>query len=248
LIPAAPAAPAADPAKPVDPNSPKAYLLAEGVQGNGEKPEWFKSEKYKSVADQAQAYVDLEKRFGSFVGAPKDGKYDTKLPENIGVELDGEHPLLDGFTKWASKNQLSQAGYTELLGMLGQYEAAQLPDWGTIKTAVGENADARIEAVTKWGAANLDAQGYSDLRTACGGANAAAVLKVIEAAIAKTKQPALPKPGQDNVQTGDDKLVAINAKKAVKNADGRTLRYFTDEKYRAEIEKELRDYYASIAA
>lgn len=81
LIPAAPVAatpatPAAQAAAaaPTDPNSPDAWVLAEGVQGTGKRPEWFKGDKYGSVADQAKAYVDLEKRFGSFNGAPKDGK------------------------------------------------------------------------------------------------------------------------------------------------------------------------------
>ena len=36
-------------------------------------PEWYKADKYKSVAEQAKAYTELEKKFGGFTGAPKDG-------------------------------------------------------------------------------------------------------------------------------------------------------------------------------
>lgn len=50
------------------------FLFADGVEGTGETPEWFKSNKYKTVADQAKAYTELESRFGAFSGAPKDGK------------------------------------------------------------------------------------------------------------------------------------------------------------------------------
>ena len=49
------------------------YFLTEGIKGTGDTPEWFKADKYKSIADQAKAYTELEKRFGGFKGAPKDG-------------------------------------------------------------------------------------------------------------------------------------------------------------------------------
>ena len=49
------------------------YFLTEGIKGSGETPEWFKADKYKSIADQAKAYTELEKRFGGFKGAPKEG-------------------------------------------------------------------------------------------------------------------------------------------------------------------------------
>lgn len=48
------------------------YFLTEGIKGAGDTPEWFKADKYKSIADQAKAYTELEKRFGGFKGAPKD--------------------------------------------------------------------------------------------------------------------------------------------------------------------------------
>ena len=36
-----------------DPNGGKAWLLTEGVMGVGEKPAWFKADKYRNVAEQA---------------------------------------------------------------------------------------------------------------------------------------------------------------------------------------------------
>jgi len=36
------------------------YFLTEGIKGTGDTPEWYKAEKYKSVADQAKAYTELE--------------------------------------------------------------------------------------------------------------------------------------------------------------------------------------------
>ena len=69
IDPAAPGAPA-EPAAPVVPAEPSlvpdppaaSWYLSEGVGGEGEAPVWFKGDKYKTIADQAQAYPELEKR------------------------------------------------------------------------------------------------------------------------------------------------------------------------------------------
>jgi hypothetical protein len=210
-------------------------VLSEGVPGAGERPAWFKADKYKSVADQAAAYPDLEKRFGSFTGAPKEGKYDFALPEGAGVELVADHPLLGTFTKWATENQLSQKGFTELMGFLGDYEAQHFVDYGAVKTDLGENADARITAIAQWSQANLGAEGYELMRQATSGKEAAAVFKVLESVIGKTKQITLPKAGNDGVPVGADAHKEIDKLMAEKDTNGKQ-RYFTDPKFRAEIE------------
>lgn len=227
-----------------DPNSGKAWLLTDGVMGTGEKPAWFRADKYKNVSEQAKAYTELEPRFGAFVGAPKDGKYDFKPPEGVEVKMD--HPLMTEFTKWATSKQLSQDGYTELLGMLVQYEAAHAPNIAEIKASLGENAETRIAAVAQWGKANLGDDGYKTLRSATSGKNADAVFKVLEQIIAKTSQRAMPKPGDDvpGAQVGGG-LAAIQAAHGAKAANGK-LRVNEEPAYRLEIEKKYRDYYASI--
>ena len=35
------------------------WMMAEDIKGEGDAPEWFKSNKYKTVADQAKAYAGL---------------------------------------------------------------------------------------------------------------------------------------------------------------------------------------------
>lgn len=262
LLPADPAAPAAAPqteaekltaAKALiaaadaaaDPNSGKAWLLHDGVMGQGEKPGWFKQEKYRTVSAQAEAYVALESRFGGFKGAPKNEKgevtYAFKAPD--GVEFKQDHPMAQAFTKWAGENQLSQDGYNELLGQLIQYEVAQTPDMGQIKTKLGDNADARIATVAQWGKANLGNEGYALLRSATSGKEAAAVFQVMEAIIAKTAQIRMPKPGNDvPAATGGDGLAKIKADHGAKTPEGK-LRVDVEPGYRIEIEKRYRDYF-----
>jgi hypothetical protein len=211
-----------------DPNGGKAWLLKDGVMGEGEKPAWFKNDKYKTVAAQAEAYTALESRFGSFVGAPKDGKYEFKAPE--GVTVDMAHPLMGEFNKWATAKQLSQEGYQEIMGMLVQYEAAQAPKMADIKARLGDN------------------DGYATLRAATSGANADAVFKVLEQVIAKTAQVRMPKPGPD-VPGGapGSGLAAITAAHGKKGPDGKPLVY-SDPNYAREVDQMYRDYYAAQGA
>lgn len=218
------------------PNSGSAWNLDSATPGQGEKPSWFKADKYKSVAAQAEAYTHLESRLGAFVGAPKDGKYEWKPPENAsdfvkGVKFDAENPLFKGFNEWAVKAQLNQDGYNQVLGMLAQYEANQMPDPARSKAEIGENANARIAAVAQWAKANMEAADQAALWDATRGRNAPLVFKTIEALIAKTRQTAMPKPGDDSPSAGGNALAEINALQAAR--DPKTGKLMTDDpKYR----------------
>lgn len=211
--------------------------------GQGEKPTWFKNDKYKNVAEQAKAYAELEPRFGAFVGAPKDGKYEIKVPDGVDVRTDS--PLMQEFTKWASTQQVSQEGFNQLLNFLVQDIASRTPNMETIKARIGENADARIAQVAQWGKANLGAD-YQTLLAATSGPNADAVFNVLEKIIAKTAQVRMPAPGADvpGAQAADG-LAAIRKLHGAEDANGK-LRVNTDPQYRLEIEKKYRDYYASL--
>ena len=235
-----------------DPNGGQAWLLKDGVMGEGEKPAWFKSDKYKSVSAQAEAYVALESRFGSFVGAPKDGAYEIAPALKELVQAD--HPMLSEFNKWAGKAQLSQEGYNQMLGMLAQYDAGFAPQADVVRQAIGENADTRIGAVAAWAKANLDAEGMAAFRTATSldvnmhpNARVAAALKAMEKAIAKTSQIRMPKPGADvpGGQAGEG-LAAIQAEYGARNPDGK-LKIDTVPGYREQMQKKLNDYYAAQA-
>lgn len=238
---------AADPNARNPDGSKTAWLLHDGVMGQGEKPAWFKQEKYKTVSAQAEAYVGLEKRFGGFTGAPKNEKGEVTYgftPAVEGADINLQHPLMQGFTKWAGDNQLSQDGYNQLLGQLLQYEIAQQPNMGDIKARLGDNADNRISTASAWVKANLGAEGFASFRAATTGKNADAVFKVVEQMIGKTAQVRMPAPGADvPAATGGDGLAKIIADHGAKTADGK-LKVDADPKYRLEIDKRYRDFYA----
>lgn len=239
-----------------DPNSGKAWLLNEGVMGAGEKPAWFKSDKYKTVAAQAEAYTHLESRFGSFTGAPKNDKgevnYSFTPPD--GFNLNGEHPLMQSFVKWAGDNQLSQEGYTQVMSQLLQYEQANAPKMPNVIARLGENADQRISNTAAWAKANLGAEGFALLRDAVSTQGPtqeqriAATFKLVETLIGKTGQVRMPKVGNDvPASGGGDGLKAIQDAMGVRDANGK-LRIHNDSKYRMEIDKRFQNYYANAQA
>lgn len=231
------AAPAATPPVAVPPGA--AWFYSDGTPGKGEMPAWYKADKYKTVEAQAQAYTELEKRFGAFTGAP--AEYQLTVPEGVQGEFDKEHPLLKGFIEFAKGSQMNQEGFSKVLGMLAQYEASQEVTSAQVKQAIGADADTRIGAVAQWAKANLDSKGYDALRAVLApGPDAAAMFAVVEAVVNKTRQPALPKPGVDTVvpPSGMD---AIKAKMA-------DPRFRTDMAFKGQVEKELATVLAAQAA
>lgn len=246
LAPENPASPAATPPAEPELDDGTGWFLYDGVKGQGDMPAWFKADKYKTVAAQAEAYAHLEKRLGAFAGAPKEGKYEAPpLPEGIEGEFLTDHPVFDAFTKWALENQVSQKGYNDVLGMLAVYEASQAPDFEASKKEIGADANARIEAVSLWAKANLDADNYKGYVEALGGPNAAAVFKTIEAITAKARQPARAKPGDIGGDEPVSPLAEIASLQAKVNpATGRRF-YEEDAAYRVNVEKKRAAYFAA---
>lgn len=241
------APPAAAPVEP-DPNKP-VWMLYGDVKGQGEMPAWYLADKYKTVAEQAKAYPELQKRFGAFTGAPKEGKYEAPpLPEGVEGEFLTDHPVFESFTKWALENQVSQKGYNDVLGMLAVYEASQAPDFEVAKKEIGDEADKRIEAVSLWAKANLDAEGYKGYVAALGGTNAAAVFKTIEAITAKARQPARAKPGEIVGDEPVSPLAEINALQAKVNPVSGKRFYEEDANYRANVERKRNAYFQAQQA
>ena len=246
---AAPAAPAAEPSLvPEVPASDPKWYLSEGVGGEGEAPDWFKGDKDKTASDQAQAYKALEERFGAFTGSPDDGVYKINMPESApeGFGFDSENQLFQDLNKWAGESQLSQGAYDSVIEMLTRYETSMLPDMGEIKKELGENADARITSVSQWAKSNLTEGEYTSFREAQTGVNAGAVFKAFEAVIAKTRQVAMPKPGDDVPGAVPTGLAEINAMQAKMGEGGKRL-YETDSAYRKDVEEKRFRYFASLA-
>lgn len=223
-----------------------AWNLAEGVAGKDAAPEWFLADKYKTVADQAAAYPELQKKFGGFTGAPKEGKYEIKLPDGVVGEIQADHPMTQSLVQWALNRNMNQETFNEAIGLFAEYEASLVPSLEDIHAEVGDNAIGRIHGIANWAKANLMPEELQTFVDATKGTNAGTVLKVLESVIAKTRQPSIGKPGSD-VQTGavntEAEIHAMQAK--VNPATGKRF-YEESAPYRAQVEAARAALYKAV--
>lgn len=86
------------------------WFWAEGVPGEGPKPD-FLPEKFNNVAEAAKARNELEKKLGSFTGAPDEYKLDH-------LGLDPDQHMLKEITDVAKDMNMSQEGLDKFVGRL----------------------------------------------------------------------------------------------------------------------------------
>lgn len=253
--PAAPPQPQGDVAPPTDATAAPAltqtadeWFLADGVKGADARPEWFKADKYKSVADQAKAYVELEKRFGEtaarlkgFTGAPE--KYELSVPEDLkdAMEWTGDDPLLSEFQAFAKESGMSQQTFDKALHMLAKYEyTQQVIDHAQEKSLLGERADDRLRGFTDWARANLSDEQFAAIaKPLSKHTRPHEVFKAFEVLMEATRQPAITPPA-DDVRTGmtkDDWQSKWYAKSDVPGHKYRIDEPGAREKARAELEQ-----------
>ena len=167
------------------------YFLAEGIKGVGETPEWYKADKYQSVAEQAKAYTELEKKFGGFKGSPKDGYV---APE--GVEQDDA--LLAELTEFANDTNMSQEAYSRAWELLtAQEQAVEEVNSEQEMAKLGDNATQRIKNVEGFLKNNLDADTYTQVQDLV---TTAESVQLIEAIVKATVPAKLPIEGGEHPQ------------------------------------------------
>ena len=189
------------------------YFLAEGIKGTGETPEWYKSDKYQSVAEQAKAYTELEKKFGGFKGAPKDG---YSIPE--GVEQDDA--LLAELTEFAKDTNMSEEAYGRAWELLtAQEQAVEEVSAEQEMAKLGDNATQRLKNVEGFLKNNLDADTYTQVQDLV---TTAESVQLIEAIVKATVPAKLPIEGGEHPQglTWAD----VEAEMFKKNEAGQFLR------------------------
>ncbi|MCS5594213.1 MAG: hypothetical protein NZ730_06680 [Porticoccaceae bacterium] len=159
------------------------YFLTEGVKGTGDLPEWYKGDKYKSVAEQAKAYNELEKKFGAFTGAPKDG---YSLAE--GIEKDDA--LAEELISFANESNMDQKTFDKAWELLtAQSSAAEEVDTQNELGKLGDNAQERIKTVEGFLKNNLDSETYEATRDLVTSAESIQLVETLVHALAPKKLP-----------------------------------------------------------
>lgn len=206
------------------------YFLTEGIKGTGDSPEWYKSDKYKSVAEQAKAYTELEKKFGSFTGAPKDG---YSGPEGI----ESDDALLQELTEFASKTNMSQEAFGEAWELLtAQNGAAEEVSREQEIAKLGNNANERIKNVEGFLKNSLDSEDYQNVMSLVTDARS---IELVEALVKATSPVKLPIDGGESPtgMTWSD----IESEMFKKSGDGQLLRSI-DLNHERKIQKMMQDF------
>lgn len=206
------------------------YFLTDGIKGTGDMPEWYKGDKYKSVAEQARAYTELEKKFGGFTGAPKDG-YDVFEGVEEGDELWSE------LVEFGERQNMSQGALHEAWGLLtAQEEALEQVNLEMELEALGDRGTERIKTVEQFLKNNLDADTYERVRYAV---NTAASVELVETLINATSPAALPIDG--NISSGGLSWEDIESEMFKKDEHGQLLRSVNRE-HEAKIQRMMHEY------
>lgn len=117
------------------------WFQSDGVKGTGDRPDWYQSDHFKSVNEQAKSYGELQKKFGSFTGTPKEG---YTLPD--GVEKDDA--LASEFITLATDMGMNQEGFDKGFELLSaQMGVSEEINQENELAKLGDNASQRIKAV-----------------------------------------------------------------------------------------------------
>lgn len=151
------------------------WSWGENVPGTGTAPPWLKSDKFKTVADQARGFTELETKIGpaaELIGAPE-GDYEMpKLPDGVEGEWDVDDAMFKTFSATAKEVGLSQAAFdklaTPIAKLLAEENAADEKAVSDSLAEIGTNVKERITQVKTYLTAELGEDGYNSLNDAVG--------------------------------------------------------------------------------
>jgi hypothetical protein len=206
------------------------FFLSDGIKGVGDQPEWYKADKYKSVSEQAKAYTELEKKFGGFTGAPKDGYSVIE-----GVESDDA--LWQELVSFGEKTNMSQSAMNDAWELLSaQDQAAEEVSMEVELQKLGDNGVERVKVVEQYMKNNLDGDTYERLRYAV---NSAEAVELIEALVKSTAPAKLPIDGY--IEPGGVTWTDIEAEMFKKHESGQMLRA-VDPNHEAKVQRMMKEF------
>ena len=206
----------------------------------GEVPEWFKTSKYKTIADQAKAYIGLESKLGGFIGAPESGEYEITPAEGVAPEVvEGmlSSEVFGKLQELGAKNGMSNDFMNEFvntyLSSKQQETEAQL---AAEVASLGKDADRRIAAINDKLSTVLEGELLTAVQNSMTTAKA---VEGIEAILNKNVNTVAP---SDETATNPDIESELdNLWTAVDDRGRRKMEY--DAAYRNMVNKKFRDYY-----
>jgi hypothetical protein len=197
------------------------WFIDEGVPGVGDRPQWL-PEKFKSTADMAKSYNELEKKFST---PPEE--YDISKSRFFDKDF---QPLKDSL-QLAREKRVPKEVIDKMLDTFDKYIEPHHIDEGEELKKLGDKGEDRIKVVTNWAKANLSDDAFKALSSEVKSANG---IKAIEELRSKMMSNTTVIPGGNDGGTGAPTVAEIQQEISTNLA-----KYKTDAKYRDDVSARL---------
>lgn len=195
----------------------------DNTPGAGDRPQ-FLPEKYKSVADVAKAYKELESRLGT---APKE--YDFSSGD---AWMEPDYEPFQQMAEFAKSKHVPQEVMDKFLDTVGLYLDEFRTDLDEEKSKLGENASQRLQVLNAWAKSNLSEKAFGALTA---GMRTAEQIEALEEIRNKMLNNNTIVPGgNDSVQAGGPTLEEYRSE-----LNANYTKYKTDPAYRKDMERKL---------
>lgn len=207
---------------PPNENPEPSWFIDDGIPGIGERPHWL-NEKFKSAADLAKSYHELEKKI-------------SVVPEEYDLSaskfLDPDYVPIQDMLKLAKDKRVPKDVIDKMVESIDKYMDEFSTDYTEETQKLGDNAKERLTTLDNWAQANLSKDSYEALTSNLKSANAIKALEELRGKM-MSNNPVVPN-GNDadttNVATLDDIRTELS------NNLGK---YKTDPKYQVDIRARL---------
>jgi hypothetical protein len=129
------------------------WYIDEGIPGVGERPAWL-NEKFKTAADLAKSYTELEKKFGM---TPEE--YDLSKSRY----LDKDYTPIQEFLTLAKDKRVPKDVVDKMVDSIDKYMDEFAIDYAEEAQKLGDNAKERLNTLDNWAKANLSKEAHSAL-------------------------------------------------------------------------------------
>lgn len=222
----------------IDANSNSTWNISEGIPGEGDKPEFFNSDKYSSIFEQAKAQREAEKRLGGFTGAPEN--YELSIDDGIQAAINHESEEFKAFEQLARDSNMNNDTFNSLvntyLKSVDSFQNQEIPaevieeHRNEEMAKLGDNASSIINEVSSWGKNNLTGEEFDVFR---GLADTADNIRVLQKLIKKSTATQISASDSTSTQYTREQLgEMINDK------------YYADREYRQHVDKLWADHLA----
>jgi hypothetical protein len=194
------------------------YYIDDNIPGVGDRPVWL-SDKFKSVADLAKSYHELEKKVGT---APDE--YDISNSKFI----DPNYAPIQEMLALAKEKRVSKEVIDKMVDSIDKYMDEFSIDYEEEAKKLGDNAKERLTTLDNWAKANLTNKAYEALTSNLKSADAIKALEELRGKM-MSSVPHVP-PGNESAATTVPSLSDLQSE-----LSNNLAKYKADPNYRKDL-------------